>query len=678
MVNIKDIRALSNSQDTRTKDNRLPRQDLRHAITVDPQITGHSIVLSHGDQFPRSLNRPSNPRPNKRHKMNGPIVTRYPVPPHLTLQHGSPQGFGGPSYNKPGFPPQQSPYAPPTPVSAYPHPQHQWPHPQHQPYKAAYPQGHPYPHPVSAQAPPQHHGFFPPSGLYQQQGSPQSIHSVRPMHPPSSQIPPSYQNWSQQPLQHSPEFGRRASRDFNDGIQLMPAKSRQTSEASFELESEADDLEGLDVPDIRTGPGAMGWHPPKLVGRPFASDYFAEEVIATLPPPPPKPEGSSLSKYFTYANFQDIVRSVRETGDWAAIKVDPVFQCIPDNGDSVALEYLTAHRGSLDQEADNMDVETEEGELSQEQTTASQDPDKQDSHGWSVMDNLEQALNSGDFTAAAKQHQTTPPGSIDAEKVQLQEQAEDSAEEASARAAEEKLAALGVTGLPKPVRAPARPYPPPTAAPELNHDLAGQSSRCRSRSPENHASLTVGSISAMGQHASHASPTSSTRFREREPLSPRYNSHNGRQHASPNRRDSYGSPSGDYERRRPTERSRSQQIVNPPPSRRGKISNYDGANVSPASSDSSHDHTHAPQPPQSGYFNGYAKHGSNGHAASPPTIRSERSNPRKREYDQRESSEERELERRRQADDVTPKLKRRQPKVAEAYSKVDDGKLDPA
>ena len=41
---------------------------------------------------------------------------------------------------------------------------------------------------------------------------------------------------------------------------------------------------------------------------------------------------------------------------------------------------------------------------------------------------------------------------------------------------------------------------------------------------------------------------------------------------------------------------------------------------------------------------------------------------RKREYDHRDSSEdERENERRRQADDYTPKLKRRQPKVAEAY-----------
>lgn len=59
-----------------------------------------------------------------------------------------------------------------------------------------------------------------------------------------------------------------------------------------------------------------------------------------------------------------------------------------------------------------------------------------------------------------------------------------------------------------------------------------------------------------------------------------------------------------------------------------------------------------------------------GHSTSPSKIRSDRSNTRKREYDQRDSSEESETPGRRQADDVTPKLKRRQPKVAEAYRYV--------
>ena len=56
--------------------------------------------------------------------------------------------------------------------------------------------------------------------------------------------------------------------------------------------------------------------------------------------------------------------------------------------------------------------------------------------------------------------------------------------------------------------------------------------------------------------------------------------------------------------------------------------------------------------------------------ASKPLLKlhSEKSYDRKREFDDRDSSDdEKGNERRRQADDVTPKLKRRQPKVAAAY-----------
>lgn len=48
-------------------------------------------------------------------------------------------------------------------------------------------------------------------------------------------------------------------------------------------------------------------------------------------------------------------------------------------------------------------------------------------------------------------------------------------------------------------------------------------------------------------------------------------------------------------------------------------------------------------------------------------MRPESFGNRKRGYDERSSSEESEEAARRQDDDITPKLKRRQPKVAEAY-----------
>lgn len=70
-----------------------------------------------------------------------------------------------------------------------------------------------------------------------------------------------------------------------------------------------------------------------------------------------------------------------------------------------------------------------------------------------------------------------------------------------------------------------------------------------------------------------------------------------------------------------------------------------------------------------GNGNGHGRYPTDGHthAQSPVKIRSERSVGRKREYDNRDSSDEDDTPRRRQADDVTPKLKRRQPKVDAAY-----------
>lgn len=91
--------------------------------------------------------------------------------------------------------------------------------------------------------------------------------------------------------------------------------------------------------------------------------------------------------------------------------------------------------------------------------------------------------------------------------------------------------------------------------------------------------------------------------------------------------------------------------------------------------------SHSPHSTGPGYINpyGYGTNGvdhgnsyfpnqSGGHVQSPVGFRSEKSGNHKRSYDNRDSSsDEEEAPARRQEDDVTPKLKRRQPQVAEAY-----------
>ena len=152
---------------------------------------------------------------------------------------------------------------------------------------------------------------------------------------------------------------------------------------------------------------------------------------------------------------------------------------------------------------------------------------------------------------------------------------------------------------------------------------------------------------------------------ERESPSSRYWSRDDRHRIMSKRRDSYRSSSGEHER--PTTKDPpTEQKASPSISRRGKDVTQDSSNVSPPSSDISPDQKHVAHDRYSSN-NEHGRYGSNGHPTSPPTLRSDRSNPRKRVFDHRGSSEEPEKERRRQADDITPKLKRRQPKVAEAY-----------
>ena len=66
-----------------------------------------------------------------------------------------------------------------------------------------------------------------------------------------------------------------------------------------------------------------------------------------------------------------------------------------------------------------------------------------------------------------------------------------------------------------------------------------------------------------------------------------------------------------------------------------------------------------------GNSNGFFSPSTDGQAPSPMEVRSEKSHNRKRHRDS--SSDEEDTPKRRQEDDYTLKLKKRQPKVAEAY-----------
>ena len=110
----------------------------------------------------------------------------------------------------------------------------------------------------------------------------------------------------------------------------------------------------------------------------------------------------------------------------------------------------------------------------------------------------------------------------------------------------------------------------------------------------------------------------------------------------------------------------------PPPPPKRKSSTFDGTQQSPISPGSNPIYRNGSATNGSDHVNGInnspVKYIANGKPYSPIKLRSERMFDRKRTFESRDSSDDEQgNERRRQVDDVTPKLKRRQPKVAAAY-----------
>lgn len=161
-------------------------------------------------------------------------------------------------------------------------------------------------------------------------------------------------------------------------------------------------------------------------------------------------------------------QNVKDTSYWEEFSRDPIFSSIRDNGAVVPIDYL---KSLYDPRQANRG-QSQEPEHDEESKFEVDGEDVGD-----VMDSLEHALNAGrpkplqlsssKSAVAPDQTPASNPGSW----IPL------------ARDTEAMLAALGVTGAPKPVRAPARPYPPPSAQEPSSQASPNDTSRSRSRSP---------------------------------------------------------------------------------------------------------------------------------------------------------------------------------------------------
>jgi hypothetical protein len=166
------------------------------------------------------------------------------------------------------------------------------------------------------------------------------------------------------------------------------------------------------------------------------------------------------------------------------MKDDPVFRHIGDNGDLIPISELLASWGRCRRRGDGAD-QNESRKLS---IPSDHGGNQSDQPGWSVMDNLENALNSGDFTAVSNKQTQVKSEPFDMAEMEQLDMAEEFTQRklsqdlatkqekktsiTSGESQEEKLARLGVTGTPKPII---------SRVPSQSMDRGG--SRRRSRSP---------------------------------------------------------------------------------------------------------------------------------------------------------------------------------------------------
>ncbi|KAJ9300639.1 transcriptional regulator family: Zinc finger, CCHC-type [Paecilomyces variotii] len=293
-----------------------------------------------------------NPRPSKRQKTGGPVVTRYPISDHRKQQYRAPYVYAQQSQAQSSYMPYGS--YPPTPVSAPsqasspwqqcpPYPSPAQPYPQCGPYGLPTPMASAnsqFPSPVSAHSGHQYQGYFPPqppqfSFSSDQKSSYQGYNHYSSTHPMSGQphdYPPSWDDT---------QYATPRSGPWTEGMQ--PSDGWLTST----------------FPE-----GQIIWRPPNPVARPLSSKLldFDEPLpsLATLKP------GISVSKYILNKCPAEFERHIRDTEDWPSVMDDPIFREIQVDCPLISIKELISRREEV-YATHNVNVinEAEEGEISE-------------------------------------------------------------------------------------------------------------------------------------------------------------------------------------------------------------------------------------------------------------------------------------------------------------------------
>ena len=257
-----------------------------------------------------------------------------------------------------------------------------------------------------------------------------------------------------------------------------PPSSPLTYETQvLDYDFEEDDLNSLDIPDLPQTTlsfSNVSRQPIKLVGQPLPGNSIVADALAPFAPPAPQDEGRCRSKYQCDGNSNTYLEHFRDSKYWdkehaddvvfseisassKLVPVDEVLSAIrqrrihPESSDDLNRSSRSQSR-TVSMNQDSIDVNTTldrvERELAEAKAKLQAKLDKgraADSMEASPLRSVKKErsqVRDDDI----KQEYQTPPQSATSEKPIKSEQD-----------AEDVLAALGVTGAPKPVTATAWP-----------------------------------------------------------------------------------------------------------------------------------------------------------------------------------------------------------------------------
>ncbi|KAK2746318.1 hypothetical protein FQN57_003199 [Myotisia sp. PD_48] len=299
-----------------------------HLVQQCPE--SHQDAQFNGSQKPHH-------RPPKRQKTYGGPGSQYHGEPSQGKHRGHPRR----SFPDPGRP-RQFDYPPP-PMPGYEGPPYPSEYEEHGQWQySPPPQAYEYPHydqppPMDGYdhrygPPPMYNRMHAPPGPYPRRQSGGRGRGGYHEHP-SDRPPPS--SWEETRRRPWGKGNRRDNHPYPPSRRFEPWT--EESRGRYHPESK----------ESRDAQSQIAWKPPHPVARPLPSIFSELDDISKLPPLSSLPRNMSVSKYFLDKHSDEFEENIRNTEDWPFMMGDPIFEDLPSDGELVPVSELIARQQQL-------------------------------------------------------------------------------------------------------------------------------------------------------------------------------------------------------------------------------------------------------------------------------------------------------------------------------------------